>query len=42
MADARLNLPPLFLVVDDDPMMGLLCARALGRLGVQVLVCDSA
>jgi CheY-like chemotaxis protein len=42
MADARLNLPPLFLVVDDDPMMALLCARALERLGVQVLVCDSA
>ena len=37
-----LNLPPLMLVVDDDPMMGLLCARALERLGVQVLVRDTA
>jgi CheY-like chemotaxis protein len=37
-----LNLPPLFLVVEDDPMMGLLCARALERIGVQVLISDSA
>jgi hypothetical protein len=37
-----LNLPPLMLLVHDDPTMGLLCARALERLGVQVLVCESA
>jgi two-component system, cell cycle sensor histidine kinase and response regulator CckA len=37
-----LSLPPLILVVEDDCMMGLLCARALERLGVQVLITDSA
>lgn len=38
----RLNLPPAALVVEDDPMMALLCARTLEALGLQVLCCNSS
>jgi DNA-binding NtrC family response regulator len=37
-----LNLPPLVLVVDDDHLFGLLCARSLEKLGLQVICADSA
>lgn len=38
----RLNLPPAALLVEDDHMMALLCARALEPLGLQVLCCNSS
>ena len=38
----RLKLPPLALVVDDDHCIGELCARALDRLGLQVICCDTS
>lgn len=38
----RLKLPPMALVVDDDHCIGELCARALDRLGLQVLCCDTS
>ena len=37
----RLKLPPLALVIDDDHFIGELCARALDRLGLQVICCDT-
>jgi CheY-like chemotaxis protein len=38
----RLKLPPAALVVEDDHMMALLCARTLESLGWQVLCCNSS
>jgi CheY-like chemotaxis protein len=36
-----LNSPPLVLVVDDDHLFGLLCARSLETLGFQVVCADN-
>lgn len=36
------NLPPAALVVEDNPMMALLCARALEPLGFRVLCCNDS
>ena len=38
----KLNLPPAALVVEDDYMMALLCARTLESVGLQVLCCNSS
>ena len=38
----RGHLPPLALVIDDDHLMGQLCARTLERLGLQVVCCDTS
>lgn len=38
----RLKLPPLALVIDDDHLIGTLCARALERLGLQVICCETS
>jgi len=39
--EKALNLPPLVLIVDDDHLFGLLCARSLEKLGLQVMCADS-
>jgi response regulator RpfG family c-di-GMP phosphodiesterase len=36
-----LNSPPFVLVVDDDHLFGLLCARSLEKLGLQVICADN-
>jgi CheY-like chemotaxis protein len=36
-----LNLPPLALVIEDDHLAGLLYARALEKLGLQVMISDT-
>ena len=38
----KCNLPPAALVVEDDPMMALLCAHALESLGFQALCCNTS
>jgi DNA-binding NtrC family response regulator len=38
----RGHLPPLALVIDDDHLMGQLCARTLDRFGLQVVCCDTS
>jgi len=38
----KCNLPPAALVLEDDPMMTLLCARALESLGFQALCCNTS
>ena len=37
----RGKLPPVALVIDDDPSISALCAQALERVGLQVLCCDT-
>lgn len=36
------KLPPVALVIDDDHCTGELCARALERVGLQVICCDTS
>jgi DNA-binding NtrC family response regulator len=38
----REKLPPVALVVDDDPSITALCARALERVGLHVISCDTS
>ena len=38
----RGKLPPVALVIDDDPCIGALCARSLERVGLQVICCDTS
>lgn len=38
----RGKLPPVALVIDDDHCIGELCARALERVGLQVICCDTS
>ena len=38
----RGKLPPLALVIDDDPSIRALCAGALERVGLQVMCCDTS
>lgn len=38
----RRKLPPVALVIDDDHCIGELCARALERVGLQVICCDTS
>jgi DNA-binding NtrC family response regulator len=39
---SRANLPPLVLVVDDDPSIRELCTVALERVGMQVICCETS
>jgi DNA-binding NtrC family response regulator len=36
------KLPPMALVIDDDPCIGALCAHALVRVGLEVICCDTS
>lgn len=38
----RGKLPPVALVVDDDPSISALCAQALERVGLHVICCDTS
>jgi DNA-binding NtrC family response regulator len=39
---SRVKLPPMVLVVEDDHSMRELCTRALERVGIQVICCDTS
>lgn len=38
----RKHLPPMVLVVEDDPCMRELCTRALERVGMHVICCETS